>query len=234
MSDVLLKISNLSKAFESQGQKLEIIKSLDLNIEKGKSIALSGPSGSGKSTLAQLIAGTLSADAGSMLWHQAQDQIVDLQKFGEEQRCAWRLKQVGFVFQDFRLFPHLTALENATLSLNLLGFNKAESTKEVLPYFQSFSIDHRMHHFPYQLSGGEQQRIAIIRAIAHQPLLLIADEPTGNLDRDTAISVSDLLLSIPKQLNSALLIVTHDLSLAQSCDQHYQVQKGKLIAVHES
>jgi putative ABC transport system ATP-binding protein len=228
----LISLKNLSKTYLSQSQeRLEILKDLSLEIETGKSIALSGPSGSGKSTLTQILAGTLNPDQGEILWQPqpSEKQSIDLCQMNEDQRCDWRLHQVGFVFQDFRLFPHLTALENAGLSLELLGHHRSTLKDQLMPYFERFSLSHRLNHLPSMLSGGEQQRVAIIRAIAHQPALILADEPTGNLDRYTAQQVGDLLLSLPKNQNCSLLVVTHDLTLAEKCDLHYRVAAGKLI-----
>ncbi len=226
----LLSLQNISKTYISQSQeKLEILKDLSLEIERGKSIALSGPSGSGKSTLTQILAGTLNPNQGQILWQDSQNNAIDLCQMNEDQRCDWRLHQVGFVFQDFRLFPHLTALENAGLSLELLGHKRSSLKDQLMPYFERFALSHRLDHLPSMLSGGEQQRVAIIRAIAHQPALILADEPTGNLDRHTAEQVGDLLLALPKKQNCSLLVVTHDLSLAQKCDLHYRVAFGQLV-----
>ena len=209
---------------EQPEHPLEILKSISLTCSAGEMIALSGPSGSGKSTILQLIAGNLIPTSGEVWWgHQRLDQL------SEDERARWRLSNVGLIFQDFRLFPHLSALENVTLPLELLGSSSYEATSLAIPLLKQLGLSERHHHRPHTLSGGEQQRVAIARALVHRPTLLLADEPTGNLDHVSAQKVEDLLLSLPYLRQVGLLYVTHDLRFATRADVHYGVHEGELL-----
>ena len=209
---------------EDETHPLEILKSISLSLSAGDTIALSGPSGSGKSTLLQLIAGHGVPSRGEIWWGD-----IRLDQLNEDARAHWRLEHVGLVFQDFRLFPHLTALENVALPLELLGSSSHEATSAAVPLLKQLGLSERHHHKPHALSGGEQQRVAIARALVHRPTILLADEPTGNLDRASATKVEDLLLSLPHLRQVGLLYVTHDLSFAQRADTHYGLHQGELM-----
>ena len=226
--DVILRLNGVTRAFESVRGQLPILTGINLTLALGESAALSGPSGSGKSTLIHLIAGTDKPTQGEITWRGQ-----SLLALSEAKRSAWRLNTVGLVFQDFRLFPHLTALENVALPLELLGktaHHAEESAREILG---EVGLEERLAHYPHQLSGGEQQRVAISRALVHQPQLLLADEPTGNLDRKSALHIADLLLSLPAQKGVALFIVTHDLTLAKRADKHWIMSEGVLDSIIE-
>lgn len=209
---------------ERPDEPLEILKSVSLSFSAGDVISLSGPSGSGKSTLLQLIAGHSAPTQGEVWWG---DQRLDQQS--EDERARWRLEHVGLIFQDFRLFPHLSALENVILPLELLGSTTRDAVDAARPLLKQLGLSERHHHKPHALSGGEQQRVAIARALIHRPTLILADEPTGNLDSVSARKVEDLLLSLPHLRQVGLLYVTHDLRFAQRADRHYGLSEGGLI-----
>lgn len=223
----MLRLNEIQKRYpnlEDPLKPLEILNEINLVISAGEVIALSGPSGCGKSTLLQIISGNLSATTGEIWWGEER-----LDQMNEAQRARWRLEQVGMIFQDFRLFPHLTVLENAALPLELLGASPQEALRGVKPLLEELGLGARLHHTPSALSGGEQQRVALARALAHRPTLLLADEPTGNLDQVSARAVEDLLLSLPTLRRVALIYVTHDLRFAARADRHFGVFQGQLM-----
>lgn len=200
---------------------LEILKSISLNVKQGQSIAIVGASGSGKSTLLGLLAGLDSSTSGEIWLDDA-----PLHKLNEEQRTELRAKKVGFIFQSFLLLPALTALENVMLPAQLAGFENAEQkAKELL---DKVGLSHRDDHYPNQLSGGEQQRVAIARAFICQPKILFADEPTGNLDGANGKRIEELLFELNQQLNTTLVLVTHDPKLAQNCQRIITMDDGQI------
>jgi len=223
----LLEARGLYKTFTPPGREsVQVLEGVDLALRAGESAALSGPSGSGKSTLTHLLAGTEAPTAGEVLWRGAPLPAPHL-----EARALWRLSEVGLIFQDFRLFPHLTALENAALPLELLGEPPRAAEERAGALLGEVGLGERLGHRPSELSGGEQQRVAIARALAHRPALIIADEPTGNLDWRSAARVADLLFALPERHGVALLVVTHDLTLAGRATRHWRVQGGRLVEV---
>ena len=227
MSAPLLEARALHKAFCPPGrEEVRVLEGVDLTLREGESAALSGPSGSGKSTLTHLLAGTEEPSSGEVLWRGA-----PLPAAGREERALWRLSEVGLIFQDFRLFPHLTALENAALPLELLGEAPRAAEERAAALLGEVGLGARAGHLPSELSGGEQQRVAIARALAHRPALIIADEPTGNLDWRSAGRVADLLFELPARHRVALLVVTHDLALAARATRHWRVEGGRLVEV---
>ena len=228
-TSILLDIKNVKKSFSSGQHTISILEKINLTIHSQESVALSGRSGSGKSTLIHLIAGIEKADQGLFLWKNK-----DLTQFTDSQRSAWRLKEIGFLFQDFRLFPHLTALENVALPLELLGKTAQEGEAEAEHRLNEVGLKDRLHHKPSQLSGGEQQRVALARALIHKPALILADEPTGNLDWRSAQDITNLLLALPQNNHCAVLIVTHDLKLAHQTNTHFQIQNGTLTQIPTS
>ncbi|MEN8179957.1 MAG: ABC transporter ATP-binding protein [Pseudomonadota bacterium] len=201
--------------------KLTILERLDLAVHAGEAVAILGASGSGKSTLLGLLAGLDEATAGEV-------RLFDKSLTGmdEDARAALRAGQVGFVFQNFQLLPTLTALENILLPLELTG--NPQARREALDALHQVGLTQRADHYPRQLSGGEQQRIAIARAIAPGPKILFADEPTGNLDQDTGAQIIQLILTLRKQIDVALILVTHDAELAQQCDRRLLLDQGRL------
>lgn len=205
------------------GTELEILKGITLEIKSGESVAIVGASGSGKSTLLGLLAGLDEASAGSVVIHDTN--ITDLDEDG---RALFRSQHIGFVFQSFQLLPALTALENVMLPLELAG--KAGAEAAASDYLERVGLGQRLHHYPKQMSGGEQQRVAIARAFAAQPDILFADEPTGNLDTTTGRTIVDLLFELNRQAGTTLVLVTHDLSLAQRCQRCVQLESGALLS----
>jgi putative ABC transport system ATP-binding protein len=200
---------------------LRVLDNLNFSMESGDTVAIVGPSGSGKTTLLQLLAA---------LEHPSQGQIsLDKQILSQltpDELADFRRDNMGIVFQSFHLIDSLTALANAALPLDIAG--KSDATKQAQSMLERVGLGHRTHHYPQQLSGGEQQRVAIARALVHGPRLILADEPTGNLDEKTGKTVADLLFGLHAQSNSTLVLVTHDMRLAQRCKRLFWLESGKL------
>ncbi len=221
---VMIKVSDLFKSVPVGEGVLEILKGISFEIKSGESSAIVGVSGSGKSTLLGLLAGLDTATAGDVVIDG-----VSLADLNEDKRAALRAEKVGFVFQNFQLLPALTALENVMLPLELSG---AESPAEkATEFLQKVGLADRLMHYPATLSGGEQQRVAIARAFAAEPMLLFADEPTGNLDGDTAEKIIELLFSLNASAGTTLILVTHDQRLAARCGRRFSMESGRLSEV---
>lgn len=221
MSNILVA-DKLSKHFNTVDRKLTVLDAVSFEVEKGASMAIVGPSGSGKTTLLGLCAGLDVPSEGTI-------SLVDikLNALNEDDRAFVRNQHVGFIFQNFQLLPTLTALENVVLPLELRGEkNLLPRAKELL---DRVGLIDRGHHFPSQLSGGEQQRVAIARAFMSNPKILFADEPTGNLDEDTAAIVTKLLFDINKEEGTTLILVTHNLELAKNTQRILHLKGGKLV-----
>ena len=217
----ILKVQHLSKTYRSGEHDLNVLNNVSFEVGSGESFAIVGPSGSGKTTLLGLCAGLDTTDEGE-IWLCGQN-LFDLDEDG---RARLRNQNVGFVFQDFQLLPTLTALENVIVPLELRGVKKAaDHGKELLT---KVGLQDRTGHYPSQLSGGEQQRVALARAFANKPAILFADEPTGNLDDDTGTKIEDLLFELNKEQGTALVIVTHDLELAQKTDKSIRLRSGRI------
>lgn len=212
---------NLSKIVATADSELKILDNINLSLNTGESLAIVGSSGAGKSTLLGLLAGLDVPSSGSI--HLAGQEITSLD---EEERAAVRAGLVGFVFQTFQLLPSLNALENVALPLELRGEKTAE--KQAAEFLDRVGLSDRLKHYPRTLSGGEQQRVAIARAFACQPKILFADEPTGNLDSKTGQKVSDLLFEINQEAGATLVLVTHDHSLAQRCQNILHLEAGHI------
>ena len=202
---------------------LILLHEIDFSIHAGESVAILGPSGSGKSTLLGLLAGLDSASTGQVMIDG-----VDLFALNEDARAALRGANIGFVFQSFQLLANLTALENVMLPLEIANRSDARSAAQAV--LERVGLAQRLHHYPKQLSGGEQQRVAIARAFAPHPKLLFADEPTGNLDRATGERVIDLLFELNREQGATLVLVTHDEHLAERCDRRLELSGGKLLS----
>jgi putative ABC transport system ATP-binding protein len=218
----MIKTENLQKVVPMAGEELQILKGIDLEIKAGESVAIIGASGSGKSTLLGLLAGLDSASAGQV--------SIDGRELGamdEDERALLRAEKVGFVFQSFQLLPSLTALENVMLPLELRGDANAEELAS--NFLLRVELGERSHHYPRQLSGGEQQRVAIARAFAAQPVILFADEPTGNLDTETGAHIIDLLFEINREQGTTLVLVTHEQRLAARCQRRLRLDGGALV-----
>ena len=220
----MIKVSQLLKTVPTADGNLDILRGIDLEIEAGTSAAIVGASGSGKSTLLGLLAGMDTASAGR-IWLDGEC----LSDLDEDQRARLRADKVGFVFQSFQLLPALTALENVMLPLELAGIDGAREKSE--EFLSRVGLAERFHHYPRTLSGGEQQRVAIARAFASQPLILFADEPTGNLDTTTGATVVELLFGLNKEEGTTLVLVTHDNSLADRCQRKFTMTAGHLEEV---
>ncbi len=219
----MIRAENLSKVVESPEGPLTVLRDINLHVRAGEAVAVVGVSGSGKSTLLGLLAGLDTPSAGRVLLDS-----VDLNTLDEDGRARLRAARVGFVFQSFQLLANLTAWENVMLPLELGGTAGArEAARAVLA---QVGLDARRLHYPQQLSGGEQQRVAIARAFATRPKVLFADEPTGNLDQRTGESVVDLLFTLNAAQGTTLVLVTHDLHLAQRCGRRLELEAGRLQA----
>jgi putative ABC transport system ATP-binding protein len=216
--------TNLSKHVGDGANKIEILNNLGLEVEQGESVAIVGSSGSGKSTLLALLAGLDVPTAGAVEVASQPFSTLD-----EDARAAMRGAQMGFVFQSFQLLPTMTALENVMLPMQLA--NRKDAKQMAMATLEKVGLAERLQHYPKQLSGGEQQRVAIARAFAPQPAILFADEPTGNLDITTGERIIDLLFSLNRQANTTLILVTHDVQLAQRCERTLTLQHGQLSAV---
>ncbi len=202
--------------------RVSVLKDVNLQIETGERVAIVGPSGSGKTTFLLLLAGLDHPDQGVI---EVMNQ--PLAELSAEELADMRRDHMGIVFQSFHLIPSLTALGNVTLPLEIAGDPGADArAREML---NLVGLSHRESHYPMQLSGGEQQRVAIARALVHSPKLILADEPTGNLDKDTGLAISDLLFDLHKELGSTLVLVTHDGSLAARCNRQLRLDGGTLI-----
>jgi len=215
----ILEISNLRKTYRSAGHELTVLRDINLTLFPGDTCALIGPSGSGKTTLLGLCAGLDDATSGTVrLGGQA------LEALDQDARAALRNRLVGFVFQNFQLIPTLTAIENVLVPLELRG--EAGRQKEAADILSQVGLAERLHHYPLQLSGGEQQRVALARAFIHRPKILFADEPTGNLDAATGKQIIDLLFTIVEEEKRTLVVVTHDTKLAAFGDRTLIIDQG--------
>jgi len=217
----MIKTSQLIKRVSTAESELEILRGIDLEIKRGETAAIVGASGSGKSTLLGLLAGLDAPSSGEITLDGTN--IVNLD---EDERAMLRSEKVGFVFQNFQLLPALTALENVMLPLELAGIDGAREKSE--EFLSRVGLAERLHHYPRTLSGGEQQRVAIARAFASQPLILFADEPTGNLDTTTVATVVELLFGLNKEEGTTLVLVTHDNTLADRCQRKFTMTAGHL------
>jgi putative ABC transport system ATP-binding protein len=202
--------------------RVHILKGIDLNIGSGEAIGLVGPSGSGKSTLLMVMAGLERADAGSVTVAGE-----ELGRLNEDALARFRGRNVGIVFQSFHLIPTMTALENVAVPLELAG--AADASERAQAELESVGLGQRIHHYPAQLSGGEQQRVAVARALAPNPAILVADEPTGNLDEDTGQQIVDLLFAGHEKRGTTLVLVTHDAALAQRCGRVVRLRSGHIV-----
>lgn len=218
----ILNVHNLDKTYSSGSKKLTVLHDISFSIEERETFAIVGPSGSGKTTLLGLCAGLDRPDSGSIELCG-----TEIESLTEDERAILRNKNVGFVFQDFQLLPTLTALENVAVPLELQGSkNASKISRELL---EKVGLVDRFHHYPSQLSGGEQQRVAVARAFSNGPSILFADEPTGNLDAETGDKVIDLLFNLNKESGTTLVIVTHDLELAQKTQRILRLKGGKIV-----
>ncbi|MGA2653507.1 MAG: ABC transporter ATP-binding protein [Terracidiphilus sp.] len=219
MTSPTLEVRNLCKSYDEG--RIEALRGVNLSITAGEYLAISGPSGSGKSTLLQLLGGLDTATSGEVLFQNAAlGSTVSLDNY--------RARQVGFIFQAFYLLPTLTAIENVQvpmLALDLLPSNRAQRAESLL---REMGMEHRLNQYPNQLSAGERQRVAIARALANAPSILMADEPTGNLDSVNSARIMEILIGIQKQRGMTLIIITHENEIANCAPRHIRIRDGKI------
>jgi len=221
--ETILNITDLSKTYQSAGRTLTVLSDINFAITTGSTNAIVGPSGSGKTTLLGLCAGLDRSSSGSV-----QLNSINLSNLTEDQRAQVRNQHVGFIFQNFQLLPTLTALENIMVPLELR--NEKNIRAKALDLLDKVGLAERGHHYPSQLSGGEQQRVSLARAFSNAPKILFADEPTGNLDAETSEKVVKLIFDLNKEAGTTLVLVTHDLDLAAKTQRIIRIKGGKLIA----
>jgi len=219
----LVEIEHLSKSYVRGGQVLPVLTDITLIIREGDFVAMMGPSGSGKSTLLNLVAGIDKPDAGRLAVAGE-----DITRLGETELAEWRARTVGFIFQFYNLMPVLTAFENVELPLQLTQLSRAERRERVELLLGMVGLTDRMRHYPNELSGGQQQRVAIARALVSDPLLVIADEPTGDLDRQSAADILNLLDRLNSELGKTIVMVTHDPRAAGAAHHLIYLDKGQL------
>ena len=221
--DTILKVENVSKTYQSAGRTLTVLSAIDFLVNAGDTISIVGPSGSGKTTLLGLCAGLDHASTGTIALNG-----ITLENLTEDQRAQVRNRHVGFIFQNFQLIPTLTALENVMVPLELRGEKNIRSRS--LDLLDKVGLSDRGHHYPSQLSGGEQQRVSLARAFSNSPKILFADEPTGNLDAETSEKIVHLIFNLNKDAGTTLVLVTHDLELASRTGRIIKLKGGKLVS----
>jgi len=220
---VILEVQQLTKTYRSGSRTLTVVHDVTFLVREGETLAIVGPSGSGKTTLLGLCAGLDAPSSGTV--HLSG---IDLGTLSEDERATVRNQYVGFVFQTFQLIPTLTALENVMVPAELRGERKARD--RALDLLEQVGLDDRTHHYPTQLSGGEQQRVALARAFTNRPKILFADEPTGNLDTETGQTIQRLIFDLNRSAGTTLVIVTHDLGLAAQTERVLRLKSGKIIS----
>jgi putative ABC transport system ATP-binding protein len=223
ISDPAISLSGINLSLGRGAARVHILKDIDLEIGNGEAVGLVGPSGSGKSTLLMVLAGLERTDTGTVT--VAGENLTAL---GEDALARFRGRNVGIVFQSFHLIPTMTAIENVAVPLELAGMGDAR--ERARSELDLVGLGDRLSHYPAQLSGGEQQRVALARALAPQPAILVADEPTGNLDENTGRQIIDLMFSIHRQRSTTLVLVTHDSALAARCDRVVRLRSGHIEA----
>ena len=220
----LVEIRHLSKSYRRGGQVVPVLSDITIDIEAGDFTALMGPSGSGKTTLLNLIAGIDKPDRGTLKVGG-----VDIASLGEAELADWRAANVGFIFQFYNLMPVLTAFENVELPLMLTGLTRAERRERVELTLAVVGLAERMSHYPNELSGGQQQRVAIARAVVADPTLIVADEPTGDLDRVSAADILAMMQRLNRELGKTIIMVTHDANAAKAAKAMLHLEKGELL-----
>jgi len=223
--DVILRVHDVAKQYERGGQSVRVLDAISLEVPRGDYVALMGPSGSGKTTLLNIIGGLDSPSSGRVLVDG-----TDLSELDDRGLAAWRAANIGFVFQQYNLIPVLTAVENVELPLLLFRMSGQERRNRALAALDLVGLSARAHHLPRQMSGGEEQRTSIARAVVTDPKLVIADEPTGNLDAVAAANVLDLLERLNRELHKTILMVTHDPGAARRARRLTRLHKGSLLS----
>ena len=224
MSNTLVEIKNLVKSYTRGDQDVPVLRDITLNIDRGDFISLMGPSGSGKSTLLNLIAGIDKPTAGLL-----RIDGEDISQLSEGELADWRASNIGFIFQFYNLMPVLTAYENVELPLLLTNLSRAERRERIEMTLDMVGLSDRMDHYPNELSGGQQQRVAIARAIVTDPTILVCDEPTGDLDKQSATDVLNMLKELNSTLGKTIIMVTHDAHAAEAAKRIVYLEKGELL-----
>lgn len=220
---ILCQSKDISVKLGAKGEEVHVLRDINLAIHQGEKIAIVGPSGSGKTTLMMIMAGLMQPDSGQL---QFQDQLVN--EMTEDELALFRQQHIGIVFQNFHLIPSLTALQNVAFPLELAGNSKAED--QAREWLSKVGLSARFDHMPSQLSGGEQQRVALARALITRPSLILADEPTGNLDSENGRLITELLFTMVAEHKTALVLITHDQALAAKTDRTLHLVDGKIVA----
>jgi putative ABC transport system ATP-binding protein len=223
MDEPLIQVHDLYKSYRRDSLEIPVLRNINLEISEGEFIAFMGPSGSGKTTLLNLIAGIDKPTSGKILVGG-----VDVTELSESELALWRSRNVGFVFQFYNLIPVLTAIENVELPLILTPLSKRERQAHAETALRVVGLSDRLHHYPRQLSGGQEQRVAIARAVVTDPTIIVADEPTGDLDKASAEEVLDLMDRLNRELNKTILMVTHDPRAAERARSSRHLEKGEL------
>jgi putative ABC transport system ATP-binding protein len=223
MESALIEVVDLFKSYQRDSLEIPVLRNISLKIAEGDFLAFMGPSGSGKTTLLNLIAGIDKPTSGKILIGE-----TDITELSETELAVWRSHNIGFIFQFYNLIPVLTALENVELPLILTPLSRKERRSHAETALEVVGLGERMHHFPRQLSGGQEQRVAIARAIATDPAILVADEPTGDLDKVSAEEVLELMHRLNRELNKTILMVTHDPRAAERARSVRNLDKGEL------
>lgn len=221
--EMILNVRNVGKTYQSAGKTLTVLDNINFSVEAGSTLSIVGPSGSGKTTLLGLCAGLDRASSGSVELHN-----IALDNLNEDERAGVRNQYVGFIFQNFQLLPTLTALENVMVPLELR--REKNIRQRALDLLDKVGLADRGHHYPAQLSGGEQQRVSLARAFSNKPQILFADEPTGNLDAETSEKIVKLIFDLNKEAGTTLILVTHDLDLASKTGRIIRLKGGKVVS----
>lgn len=219
----LIELTDVELSLGRAASRVHILKGISLNVAQGEALGLVGPSGSGKSSLLMVMAGLERCDAGKVMIAGE-----DLTRMGEDELALFRGRRIGIVFQSFHLVPTMTARENVALPLELAG--RADAFARAQAELARVGLGDRLDHYPAELSGGEQQRVAIARALAPDPAIVVADEPTGNLDEANGAAIVDLLFSLRAERNTTLVLVTHDMTLARRCDRVTEMRSGRVAS----
>ncbi len=219
----MIKVDHVSKSYRRDSIEIPVLRDISIDVPGGEFLALMGPSGSGKTTLLNLIAGIDRPNAGKVVVNG-----TEIGSLGESDLARWRARHVGFIFQFYNLLPVLTAFENVELPLLLTGLSRREKREHVESALNLVGLGDRVHHYPKQLSGGQEQRVAIARAIVTDPTILVADEPTGDLDKTSAGEIMDLLDRLNKEFKKTIVMVTHDPRAAEKAHKQMHLDKGEL------